>query len=212
MRPRRLPAILGLCVAILASIAVIGSAAATTLLKLDLDGLVKHSELIVAGRVSEIKSAQEHGRIFTYISVEVSAQFKGAPTKQVTFRQLGGRFGELVTYVPGQADFEKGEQVLIFLERPSPGVPLVVTGMAQGKFKLEQAPNSPDLYVSPDLGHTPLVEPTTIKDGDTLTTRLRQAAPSADHLQISTYQAFTTRLNTIVKAQQALPAIQEQTP
>lgn len=190
----------------LTSLLLVTSAWATTLLKLDLDALISHSEQIVAAEVTEIKAEQVQGRIFTNITIKVIERFKGSGADTITFRQLGGRYGDLVTYVPGQPDFSVNERVLLFLERPSQGQPLVVTGMAQGKFKLQEDPATKQAYVVPALGHTPLLERAQIKDGDKITERLRQAAPSTDHSQVTTYSDFTTRLKQRIAAQRPAKA------
>ena len=175
-------------------------ALATTLLKLDLAALERHSEQIVAGQIVRLEARQDQGRIFTQVTLRVERAYKGQakPAAELTFRQLGGRLGDVATYVPGQPQFRVGEQVLLFLERPQPGLALVVTGMAQGKFSLTQAPDG-TRYVIPALdGHTPLLERAAVKDGDLVTQRLRQSAPSTDHSQISTLSDFEDRLRRVM--------------
>lgn len=191
------------------SLLMVTSAWATTLLKLDLDALISSSEQIVAAEVTSIKAVQVQGRIYTDITIKVLERFKGSDADTLTFRQLGGRYGELTTYVPGQPDFSLNERALLFLERPSQGAPLVVTGMAQGKFKLQGSAAGPllkEAYVVPELGHTPLLERAKIKEGDKITERLREAAPSSDHSQVTTYADFTTRLKQRIAAQRPAKA------
>lgn len=178
-----------------------GWAAATTLLKLDMPELVEQSEQIVHGSVTEITPRRADGRIYTYITLEAREHLKGEPAETVTFRVLGGRMGDLATIVHGTPDFSLGEEVVVFLERPRQGAELVVAGMIQGKFQVATGPDQRTLYVVPQLGGAPLVEPIELRDEEgNLRRRLRAAQPSELHGQVSALETFKRRVREQVEA------------
>ena len=176
------------------------SAWATTLLKLDLKALVAQSEQIVEGKVHTITSKKIGGRIYTDITLTVINRFKGAGKTQVTFRQLGGRVGDLTTYVPGQASFRTGEHVVVFLERPGNNkkYPLVVTGMVQGKFKVVLGPDNKTPFVVPQVGKTPLVERKALNQAEKqIRGRLQNAKPSQTHQQAHALDVFKAQIKAL---------------
>lgn len=171
------------------------SAFATTLLKLDLATMTAKSERIVHGTVKQIEPRKEGGRIFTHVTLEAREHLKGEAEDEVTFRLLGGRMGDLVTIVHGSPDFALGEEVVVFLERPKGSEHLVVTGMSQGKFRVAVGPDAHTLYVVPQLENTPLVEQIELRDEEgNLRRRLRQAAPSTSHSQVTSLEDFKERV------------------
>ncbi len=184
--------------ALLVMIAMLGSASATTLLKLDLETLTAKSEAIVQGKVTDMAPTRVDGRIYTYITLEVNETLKGKEQETITFRIMGGRVDDLVTIVHGTPSFSMNEEVLVFLERPLEDKPLVVTGMVQGKFHVTVGPDQKTRYVVPHIGNTPLVEPLEVKDRDgTLRKQLSESEPDALHSEVLDFELLKTRIQDI---------------
>lgn len=153
------PAILSGLVALFVLFAA-SSAGATTVLKLELEGLVANSDRIVVGNVQSVDSYRKDGKIFTKASVEVDETWKGDETdeKTITIHQPGGRMGDTVTRVFGMPDFRKKERVIAFLDE-RPGMPgYVVTGLRQGKFTVAVGPDGATEYAIPRVGDVQLLE------------------------------------------------------
>lgn len=198
--------IASLLLGVLGVLALASVAHATTLLKLTMDDLVDRSERIVQGEVVKLEAKEEQGRIVTYITLDVQDTLKGPADEQtISFRVLGGRMGDLVTIVHGTPQFSAGEQVLVFLEQPvskkGPKLPLVVTGMAQGKFSISAGPDQKTLYVIPSLGTTNLVERVELRDEEgKISKRLQAARPSEEHSSVQSLEAVKSRIRARVEA------------
>lgn len=136
------------------------SAGATTVLKLELEGLVANSDRIVVGDVQSVDSYRKDGKIFTKASIEIEETWKGDETdeKTITIHQPGGRIGDTVTRVFGMPDFRKKERIVAFLDE-RPGLPgYVVTGLRQGKFTVAVGPDGATEYAIPRVGDVQLLE------------------------------------------------------
>lgn len=186
-----------LTAALLVTIAWLGSASATTLLKLDLETMTTKSEAIVQGKVTTMESRKVGGRIYTYITLDVHEMLKGGPEETITFRIMGGRVDGLVTIVHGTPNFSKDEEVVVFLERPLKDSPLVVTGMVQGKFHVTVGPDQSSRYVVPHVGNTPLVQPLEVKDRDgTIRRKLTEVEPDTLHSEVMDFEAFKLKVKS----------------
>ena len=174
-------------VALLCALLVMGlcaQALATTVVKMDLARLVHVSEQIVEGHVLGARSYIQQGRIYTDITIKVRARYKGVGPKSVVVRQQGGRVGDRATQVAGQARFARNEHVVVFLERvktksAAPG-PLVVTGMSQGKFRVQTSDDGTS-YVVPQIATAALVDLQKVQGERPV---LVKSAPSTLHTQI----------------------------
>ena len=128
-------------VAFTATAALLCSAA--TLIKLSDAELVTHGDHIILGTVTRVSTSWEDpdgdglAQIFTTIEIRVDQSLKGGArvAETVTFRQLGGRIGNLATHIPGLPKFSEGDSTLLFLEGSltnphySP-----IPGLAQGRW------------------------------------------------------------------------------
>lgn len=105
----------------LAAVLVMGASAteaeATVLRDLRLPDLVTQADLIVTGTVLEQRSVRPEsgGHIWTDVRVQVDGVVKGEAKGEVVVRQQGGKVGDEARFVPGNARFEKGERVVLFL-------------------------------------------------------------------------------------------------
>ena len=112
---------------------------ATVVQPLTLPEMVQRSTTIVHGTVQETHTAWEDGkaRLYTYVTVSASEFLKGggAGQKTITFRQIGGRDGNQVIYVPGSPQFGPKQEVLLFLTGDDAGGFPQVMGIFQGAFR-----------------------------------------------------------------------------
>ena len=116
---------------------------AATLIRLSDAELVTHGDHILLGTVTKVSTSWEdpdgdgQSQIFTTIEVRVEQSLKGGDRvgETVSFRQLGGRIGNMATSVPGLPKFAEGDSTLLFLEGSltnphySP-----IPGLAQGRW------------------------------------------------------------------------------
>ncbi|MGE0813170.1 MAG: matrixin family metalloprotease [Vicinamibacterales bacterium] len=103
------------------------------------DVLARTSAAAVEGQVVAATSGwdDEAGTIYTYVTIAVSRAWglDGVPA-QVVLKQLGGVVGDTAFVVGGQAQFEVGEEVLVFLDVRPRDRTLSVAGLERGKWTL----------------------------------------------------------------------------
>jgi hypothetical protein len=124
---------------------VVPSAALGQTRALKIDDLAKRADVVVVGRVAELKSewSTDKTHIVTRVTLSVQEYVKGgeAGIASVTLTTLGGEVGEvgeLYTHVPA---FHPNEDVVVFLGRSANGDHFV-TGGTEGKFVVERDPTS----------------------------------------------------------------------
>lgn len=125
---------LGLC-----ALCLEGTAHATTVLPATLSEIVNGSQLIVHGRVVDVRAQTTGDRrsIFSVVTVAVDEAVKGSPGRLVTFRVPGGQIGRYRRVVVGAPDFEAGEEVVVFLRGGGASMPSLF-GLAQGVYKVQR--------------------------------------------------------------------------
>jgi hypothetical protein len=135
------------------ALAAASFAQASTFEKLSFDRLIGEADVIVKGRVEELKTRQAADRrsATTVITISVASQFKGAKVSSVAIEQPGGSMGEVVQGVPGLPEFSPGEEVIVFLKRQRSGAHTVVGGR-QGKFSAKTLPGS-NQEIAEDYAH-----------------------------------------------------------
>ena len=103
----------------------------------ELADVVNGSQLIVHGRVIEVRSEMTSGRrsIHSFITVAVDQALKGNPGPTVTFRVPQGQVGRYRRIIVGAPDFSVGEEVVLFLSGRAPAIPTVF-GLNQGVRRL----------------------------------------------------------------------------
>lgn len=95
-----------------------------------------------------------NGVPLTRIELSVRATWKGPATNRITITQAGGAIGTRRVVVSGEALYEPGEEVVVFLAPNRLGEWLTLE-MAQGKFSI-QRPNPTNAWVrNPILGGNP---------------------------------------------------------
>lgn len=128
----------GMWAAVLLAVAAVGTAEASTLLKMAVEELAQKSAVIARGKVvrTESRWSGDGMRIITDVELVVSEALKGSPGSVVVVTQPGGRVGDIAQTVSGLAAFSQGEEVLVFLSDPRGGR-YGVEGAVQGKYRLD---------------------------------------------------------------------------
>jgi hypothetical protein len=138
-------------------------ALATTMISLDVPSMAKSADAIVQGTVTSLQPrwTQDHHRIITDVRIEVTEAIKGAPPKTLVVMQPGGVVGDVGQRVAGTAQFEAGEEVVLFLEKRG-AERFAIVGMSQGKFRVERSSDGTAAFVIPDPeAEALLVDPVT---------------------------------------------------
>ena len=110
---------------------------ATVLIPAEFREIVAGSQIIVYGRVAEVRSewSEDRSRIDTIVTVEAGSYLKGGPGGTVTFRVPGGQIGRYRNVMVGAPSFQPGEEAVLFLNASGPSVAHVF-GLSQGVFRV----------------------------------------------------------------------------
>lgn len=100
--------------------------------------LARVAGVILEGRVASVESSwnDEQTRIYTTVTIEVSAYHKGGDPQEATFefRMLGGTVGDTTLAILHQPRFRVDEQVFLFLNAQHVLGELPLVGGERGKF------------------------------------------------------------------------------
>jgi len=138
-------------------------AMATTMLAQDVAALTRSSDAVVHGKVKKVESrwTSDHRQIVTDVTIDVNEFIKGMGNKTVVVMQPGGEVDGIGQKVSGLASFAPGEEVVVFLERQGSDH-FTVTGLAQGKYRVERSSDNKAAFAIPDSTHdAQLIDPTT---------------------------------------------------
>lgn len=128
-----------------------GDAHAAVSIEMSLDELVGYSARVVVAQPVERKSRWEElgggKRIVTYTRLVVDETVAGDERSEIWVRTLGGRVDKIGQQVSGEASFTLGERTMVFLEDVEGAT--VVTGMAQGQYRLQEKDG--DLVLAPSV-------------------------------------------------------------
>lgn len=110
---------------------------ATVLLPAEFREIVAGSQIIVYGRVSEMRPewSGDRSRIETTVTIAAGSYLKGGPGGTVTFRVPGGQIGRYRNIMVGAPSFQPGEEAVLFLSASGPSVAHVF-GLSQGVFRV----------------------------------------------------------------------------
>ena len=110
---------------------------ATVIAPAEFADVVNGSQLIVHGRVVDVRSETTADRrsIHSFVTVAVDAALKGSAGSTVTFLVPQGQVGRYRRILVGAPDFTVGEEVLLFLNARPPTIPTVF-GLNQGVRRL----------------------------------------------------------------------------
>jgi len=112
------------------------STLATVVLPADFTTVVGEADLIVAGRVVDVRSQLSTERtIESFITVRVADTLKGGPREVVTFRVPNGTVGRYRRITIGVPEFIEGDRVVLFLRTRTTAVPTLF-GLSQGVYRV----------------------------------------------------------------------------
>jgi len=116
------------------------SAAATTLVKMDVPALGRAADVVVRARVEGVSArwSSDRRRILTDVRLRVLERVAGECGDELRLVQPGGVVGDVGQKVDGVPGFTAGEEAVLFLERRGPVYALV--GLSQGKWGVERLP------------------------------------------------------------------------
>jgi hypothetical protein len=115
-------------------------AQATLEVPVEFGEMVQGSQLVVHGRVVDVRAQQTGDRrsIETIVTVAVADALKGRPGESVTFRLPGGEVGRYRRLIVGVPQFTSGDEVIVFLRGSAPAMPTLF-GLSQGLYRVGRA-------------------------------------------------------------------------
>ena len=123
---------------------------------------VRDAPVIVRGRIGFSYSdwGQDPDgikRLYTYYELIPSETFKGQTpsTPSLTIRELGGEKDGVGMQVPGTAQFERNEDVIVFLKKRNKEGVFDVHGMMMGKLSIFNDSNQEEYLVGPAIAQAP---------------------------------------------------------
>jgi hypothetical protein len=110
---------------------------ATVLVPAEFREIVAGSQIIVYGRIADVRPewSDDRRRIDTVVSVNAGSYLKGGPASVVTFRVPGGQIGRYKNVIVGAPEFQPGEEAVLFLRADGPTMAYVF-GLNQGVFRV----------------------------------------------------------------------------
>lgn len=110
---------------------------ATVLIPAEFREIVSGSQIIVHGRVTDVRAEWTAGRrrIESVVTLQAASFYRGTAARTVTFRVPGGQIGRYKSFTVGAPEFTRGEEVVLFLKSNGPAVPSVF-GLNQGVFRV----------------------------------------------------------------------------
>ena len=110
---------------------------ATSVEYMNLVSLTDEADFIFRGAVIKHNSFWDENIIFTNVDIQVQECLKGRCPKVITILQPGGQIDDLVQHIEGLQSFEKGEEILLFVQEGKYADRYSVLGLNQGRFYLE---------------------------------------------------------------------------
>lgn len=123
------------------SLSLAAPASATVMVELSLDELIQQADVIVHGTVTEsaVRVEMRDGSLEpqTLTTIRVHEWIAGAGGETVQLRELGGSWQGGGVHYDGTPEYQRGEEVVVFLERrPDAPHDLRTLAMVQGKFSV----------------------------------------------------------------------------
>jgi hypothetical protein len=115
------------------------SVSATALMPGDFPAMTRESDLIVHGRVVDVRAqlAGPRRTIESTVTLQVATALKGTPGTVTTFRVPGGQVGRYRRVLVGAPAFAVGDEVIVFLKGQAPAVPMPY-GLSQGVYRVSR--------------------------------------------------------------------------
>ena len=126
-----------LILAVVAALLFTPSLHATVLIPAEFREIVAGSQIIVYGRVADVRAewSDDRRRIDTIVTIQAGTYLKGGPGSAVTFRVPGGTIGRYTNVLVGAPAFREGEEAVLFLSAQGPSIAHVF-GLSQGVFRV----------------------------------------------------------------------------
>ena len=105
--------------------------------------LLALSDVVITGRVAGVATGWDTiaDAPYTYVTIDVGEVIKGwVFERQIILKQLGGNVDGVELSIGGQARFDRGENVLLFLSVRPRDATLMTTALAQGKWAIAAGP------------------------------------------------------------------------
>jgi hypothetical protein len=140
---------------------------ATVLIPIEFRELVTISSTIVRGRIVDVRADWVDGRraIDTFLTIEAAEYLKGGPGDIVVVRVPGGQMGRYRTIFVGAPEFQRGDEVVLFL-RGNAARGAFIVGLSQGAFRVAADGSGRRVVTSPVLMGAPGDRPETVVRGD----------------------------------------------
>jgi hypothetical protein len=147
--------------------ALTAAAQATVIVPGSLTDLVRDAQVIVRGKVLEVRPQWADGRrrVERVVTVEADTYLKGDFGRVVVFKSPGGELGRYRSVVVGAPSFREGEEVVLFLDAVGPALPHIV-GFSQGVLRIVREADTGRAVVAAALLDSPGSSPVTIERGD----------------------------------------------
>ncbi len=127
-------------------------AAATVYIPVDFREMVTASQSIVHGRVVDVRSEPTRDRLMvvTYVTIDVDQHLKGHFGDSTTFVVPGGQVGRYRRVIVGAPQFERGEEVVVFLSARGPSMPYLF-GLSQGVYRVVRTADGRAMVTRPAM-------------------------------------------------------------
>ena len=125
---------------------------ATVFIPADFAELVTGCRAIVHGRVVDVRAQTTGDRrsIETLVTLTAVDHLKGNLGSTVTFKVPGGQIGRYRRVLVGAPVFERGDEVIVFLNATSPSIPHLY-GLSQGVFRIARDTGGRDVVTPPPV-------------------------------------------------------------
>lgn len=136
----------------------VSRSSATVIVPADFSEMVAASQLVVHGRVVDVRSQMVGDRrtIESVVTVSVDEAIKGAPGSTVVVRVPGGQVGRYQRFMVGAPSFRPGEEIVLFLTGRPPAIPMPF-GLSQGVYRVSRGADGRALVASPVLAEGRIV-------------------------------------------------------
>src|SRR4051812_27824664 len=140
---------------------------ATVLIPAEFREIVAGSQIIVYGRVADVRAEWSDDRrsIDTIVTVAAATYLKGGPGATVTFRVPGGQIGRYRNVMVGAPVFAAGEEAVLFLSASGPSIAHVF-GLSQGVFRVRLDARTGQRLVIPPVLIASGEDPQAVTRGD----------------------------------------------
>ena len=143
---------------IVALVGMVGAASLSAMVvtPAEFSEMVTASELVVHGRVIELRPqiVGDRRTVETVVTLEVLDAIKGQPGATVYFRVPGGQIGRYRRFMVGAPEFASGDEVVLFLKGRPPAVPFPF-GLSQGVYRVVRDAAGRSLVTPPVVSEAP---------------------------------------------------------